>query len=138
MSGPRPTVVAAVSASMGDCDKMAHAGTHPSDSSVYLRTVLARSVTHALVGLEPRRVEVEAHIQGGVEVFALVGRAIAPAQEAKHRVKSGVLAAALEWPKKRLTVNLAPAPRCARRAPATTSRSRWRSWPRRGSSRRSG
>src|SRR3954464_12103194 len=31
-------------------------------------------------------------------------------QEAKHRVKSGVLAAALEWPKKRLTVNLAPAP----------------------------
>ena len=28
--------------------------------------VLARAVTHALVGLEPRKVEVEAHLQLGV------------------------------------------------------------------------
>ena len=35
--------------------------------------MLARSVTHALVGLEPRRVEVEAHIDGGVPGFAIVG-----------------------------------------------------------------
>ncbi len=72
--------------------------------------MLARVLTHALVGLEARRVEVEAHIQGGVEAFALVGMGDRACQEAKHRVKSGVLAAALEWPKKRLTVNLAPAP----------------------------
>jgi magnesium chelatase family protein len=71
--------------------------------------VLARVLTHALVGLEARRVEVEAHIQGGLAGFALVGLGDRACQEAKERVKSGVVAAALEWPRKRLTVNLAPA-----------------------------
>jgi magnesium chelatase family protein len=72
--------------------------------------VLARSVTHALVGLEPRRVEVEAHVDGGLPGFAIVGLADRACQEAKHRVRSGVHSAALEWPgKRRITVNLAPA-----------------------------
>ena len=35
--------------------------------------VLARTVTHALVGLETRRVEVEAHLENGVPGFAIVG-----------------------------------------------------------------
>ena len=39
--------------------------------------MLARAVTHALVGLEPRRVEVEAHLQNGVPSFALVGLGVA-------------------------------------------------------------
>jgi magnesium chelatase family protein len=71
--------------------------------------VLARSVTHALVGLEPRRVEVEAHIDGGVPGFAIVGLADRACAEAKHRVRSGIGSAQLEWPLKRITVNLAPA-----------------------------
>jgi magnesium chelatase family protein len=72
--------------------------------------VLARAVTHALVGLEPRRVEVEAHVDGGLPGFAIVGLADRACQEAKHRVRSGVASAALEWPgTKRITVNLAPA-----------------------------
>jgi magnesium chelatase family protein len=72
--------------------------------------VLARAVTHALVGLEPRRVEVEAHLQLGVPGFAIVGLADRAGQEAKHRVRSGVVSAALEWPlNRRITVNLAPA-----------------------------
>jgi magnesium chelatase family protein len=72
--------------------------------------VLARAVTHALVGLEPRRVEVEAHVDGGLPGFAIVGLADRACQEAKHRVRSGVHSAALEWPgTKRITVNLAPA-----------------------------
>jgi len=37
--------------------------------------VLARTVTHTLVGIDPRRVEVEAHIQGGIPAFAIVGLA---------------------------------------------------------------
>ena len=69
----------------------------------------ARSVTHALVGLEPRRVEVEAHIDGGVPGFAIVGLADRACAEAKHRVRSGIGSAQLEWPLKRITVNLAPA-----------------------------
>jgi magnesium chelatase family protein len=72
--------------------------------------VLARAVTHALVGLEPRRVEVEAHLQPGIPGFAIVGLADRACQEAKHRVRSGIVSASLEWPvNRRITVNLAPA-----------------------------
>jgi magnesium chelatase family protein len=71
--------------------------------------VLARTITYALVGLEPRRVEVEAHLQRGVPAFAIVGLADRACQEAKERVRSGIASAELEWPLRRLTVNLAPA-----------------------------
>src|SRR5947209_16387763 len=71
--------------------------------------MLARTVTHALVGLDPRRVEVEAHIQRGLPAFAIVGLADRACQEAKARVRSSVFAAELDWPGTRITVNLAPA-----------------------------
>ncbi len=72
--------------------------------------MLARTVTHALVGLEPRRVEVEAHLERGVPGFAIVGLADRACSEAKHRVRSGISSAQLEWPlDRRITVNLAPA-----------------------------
>ena len=71
--------------------------------------MLARTVTHALVGIDPRRVEVEAHIQGGLSAFAIVGLADRACQEAKARVRSSVAAAELEWPNTRITINLAPA-----------------------------
>ena len=60
--------------------------------------MLARAVTHALVGLEPQRVEVEAHLERGVPAFAIVGLADRACAEAKHRVRSGVSSALLEWP----------------------------------------
>jgi magnesium chelatase family protein len=71
--------------------------------------VLARTVTHALVGLDARRVEVEAHLQLGMPAFAIVGLADRACQEAKERVRSGIASAELEWPLRRITVNLAPA-----------------------------
>lgn len=71
--------------------------------------MLARAITFALVGLEPRRVEVEAHIQSGVPSFTLVGLVDRACQEAKQRVRSGIKSAELEWPGNRSTVNLAPA-----------------------------
>ena len=71
--------------------------------------MLARAVTFALVGLEPRRVEVEAHIQGGAPSLTIVGLADRACQEAKQRVRSGILSAELEFPDNRVTVNLAPA-----------------------------
>ncbi len=71
--------------------------------------MLARTVTHALVGLDARRVEVEAHLQNGVTAFAIVGLADRACQEAKERVRSGITSAELEWPLRRITVNLAPA-----------------------------
>ena len=71
--------------------------------------MLGRTVTHALVGLEARKVEVEAHLQNGVPALAIVGLADRACQEAKHRVRSGIESAELEWPLRRITVNLAPA-----------------------------
>jgi magnesium chelatase family protein len=71
--------------------------------------VLARAITFALVGLEPRRVEVEVHVRSGVPSFTIVGLADRACQEAKQRVLSGIKSAQLEWPGNKSTVNLAPA-----------------------------
>ena len=71
--------------------------------------MLARAVTHALVGLEPRRVDVEAHVRDGIPGFAIVGLADRACQEARERVRSGISAAELSFPTGRITVNLAPA-----------------------------
>jgi magnesium chelatase family protein len=77
-----------------------------------LRTVdrvLARAITHTLVGLDARTVEVEAHLQRGIPAFAIVGLPDKACQEAKERVRSGIGSAELEFPGRRITVNLAPA-----------------------------
>lgn len=72
--------------------------------------MLARAVTHALVGLEPRRVEVEADVyESGLPAFAIVGLPDRACAEARTRVRSGIHAAELEFPRGRVTVNLAPA-----------------------------
>src|SRR5436190_4596307 len=72
--------------------------------------MLARTVTHTLVGLDPKRVEVEAHLQAGVPAFSIVGLVDRACQEAKERVRSGIASAELEWPsRQRIAVNLAPA-----------------------------
>jgi magnesium chelatase family protein len=72
--------------------------------------VLGRAVTYALVGLEPRRVEVEAHTPRGLPSFSIIGLVDRACQEAKHRVRAGVASALLEWPaERRIIVNLAPA-----------------------------
>jgi magnesium chelatase family protein len=66
-------------------------------------------LTFTFVGIEARRVEVEAHLQRGVPSFTIVGLADRACQEAKERVRSGIASAQLEWPMRRITVNLAPA-----------------------------
>ena len=73
--------------------------------------MLARALTSAVVGLEPRRVEVEAHlVSADLPAFSIVGLADRACQEAKHRVHSGIVNAMLPWPgRNRITVNLAPA-----------------------------
>jgi len=71
--------------------------------------VHARAVTHALVGLEPRRVDVEAKVHDGIPAFAIVGLPDRACAEARTRVRSGIASAELEFPRGRVTVNLAPA-----------------------------
>ncbi len=65
-------------------------------------------MTFALVGLEPRRVEAEAHVYDATPAFTLVGLVDRACQEAKQRVRTSFRAAHLRWPG-RCTVNLAPA-----------------------------
>jgi magnesium chelatase family protein len=63
-----------------------------------------------LVGLETRRVEVQAHIgRGGDAGFFLVGLAATSVKEARERVRSAIKNSGLEYPSTRLAVNLAPA-----------------------------
>jgi len=71
--------------------------------------VLACVLTHAVVGLEARPVEVEAQIRGQQPGFVLVGLGDRACQEAKERVRGGFVSAGLRWPRERLIVNLAPA-----------------------------
>src|SRR5919109_1019376 len=69
----------------------------------------ARTITHALVGLDARRVEVEVSFRLGVPAFTIVGLADRACQEAKHRVRSGIAAAEIRPESAKITVNLAPA-----------------------------
>ncbi|MDQ3822172.1 MAG: hypothetical protein M3321_02895, partial [Actinomycetota bacterium] len=71
--------------------------------------MLARAVTFCLVGLDARRVEVEAHVRNGLPGFTIVGLADRACQEARERVRSGIASAELRWPTGRITINLAPA-----------------------------
>src|SRR3954451_3475116 len=66
-------------------------------------------LTHALVGLDARRVEVEAHVEITAPAFTIVGLADRACQEAKHRVRSGVMSAELQWASAKITVTRAPA-----------------------------
>ena len=62
-----------------------------------------------LAGLEVRRVEVQADIANGEVKFLLVGLATTSVKEARERVRSAIKNSGLEFPQRRLTVNLAPA-----------------------------
>jgi magnesium chelatase family protein len=62
------------------------------------------------VGLEPRRVEVEADVNDqSLPSFVIVGLPDRACAEARQRVRSGIASAELRFPKGRVTVNLAPA-----------------------------
>jgi len=71
--------------------------------------MLARVTTVALEGLEPRRVTVEVDLRSGLPNFTVVGLADRAVREARERVHAAILNAGLEFPARRLTVNLAPA-----------------------------
>ena len=62
-----------------------------------------------LAGLEARLVEVQADSGNGDPHFFLVGLAAMSVKEARERVRSAIRNSGLEFPTRRLTVNLAPA-----------------------------
>tara|TARA_R110002110_G_scaffold65206_4_gene180034 strand:+ start:117314 stop:118831 length:1518 start_codon:yes stop_codon:yes gene_type:complete len=60
-------------------------------------------------GLHAPLVHVEAHLSSGLPQFAIVGLPETAVKESKDRVRSAILQAGCQFPRKRITVNLAPA-----------------------------
>jgi magnesium chelatase family protein len=71
--------------------------------------VLARVVTFAIDGIDPRPVWVEVDIRPGLPTFRVVGLADAAVREARERVHAAILNSGFDFPARRITANLAPA-----------------------------
>jgi magnesium chelatase family protein len=71
--------------------------------------MLASVSTFALEGIACEEVTVEVDVRQGLPVFTLVGLADRAIRESRERVRAALLNSELDFPMKRLTVNLAPA-----------------------------
>jgi magnesium chelatase family protein len=71
--------------------------------------LLAKSLGCTLLGVQARLVEVEVDVSPGVPAFDLVGLPDSPLREARERVRAAIRNSGLEFPLRRITVNLAPA-----------------------------
>ncbi|MEX1037868.1 MAG: ATP-binding protein [Acidimicrobiia bacterium] len=63
----------------------------------------------ALVGGDVRPVRVEAHVGGTTNAFKLSGLPDTALREAKDRVRAAIHSSGIEFPRRELTINLAPA-----------------------------
>jgi magnesium chelatase family protein len=71
--------------------------------------VLANVATFALEGVTSREVTVEADVRQGLPIFTLVGLPDRAIRESRERVRAAIQNSGLEFPQRRITVNLAPA-----------------------------
>ncbi len=70
---------------------------------------LAIMHSRAQIGVEAPAVSVEIHLTNGLPSLTIVGLPETAVRESKDRVRSALLNSALEFPRKRITLNLAPA-----------------------------
>lgn len=70
--------------------------------------MLASVRSATLVGVDGQVVTVEVHVSSGLPAYQIVGLPDAAVRESRERVRAAVLSSMLEWPKTRITVNLAP------------------------------
>jgi magnesium chelatase family protein len=71
--------------------------------------MLARINTAVCEGLSGCRVEVEVSISNGLPYINIVGLAATTVVESKERIRSAMLNSGFDYPRRRITVNLAPA-----------------------------
>jgi magnesium chelatase family protein len=71
--------------------------------------MLACVATFALDGVSSHEVTVEVDVRRGLAAFTLVGLPDRAVRESRERVRAALLNSGLDFPQKRLTVNLAPA-----------------------------
>lgn len=70
--------------------------------------MLAAVRSATLVGVWGHPVSVEVHVAPGLPAFTVVGLPDASCREARDRVRAAIASTGLEWPMRRITVNLAP------------------------------
>ena len=70
---------------------------------------LAIVLSRAQVGVQAPLVRVEVHITGGLPRVSIVGLPETAVKESKDRVRSALMNSGFEFPRRRITVNLAPA-----------------------------
>jgi magnesium chelatase family protein len=71
--------------------------------------VIASIATFAIEGVDSHEVTVEVDVRRGLPIFTLVGLPDRAIRESRERVRAALLNSDLEFPMRRLTVNLAPA-----------------------------
>jgi len=71
--------------------------------------MIGRARAIALTGLAGHAVDVEAHLAAALPAFTIVGLPDASLQESRDRVRAAVASSGLDWPMRRITVNLSPA-----------------------------
>jgi magnesium chelatase family protein len=71
--------------------------------------VLASVLSAVLEGVDGRIVTVEVHVSRGLPGYTVVGLPDAAGRESRERVRAALLSSGIEYPMKRVTVNLAPA-----------------------------
>ncbi|HEX7484338.1 MAG TPA: YifB family Mg chelatase-like AAA ATPase [Candidatus Saccharimonadales bacterium] len=72
-------------------------------------TTVAKVLSAAPLGFEGHLIEVESDATKGLPVLQIVGMADKAISEAKERVKSAIVNSLLDYPTRRITINLAPA-----------------------------
>ncbi len=70
--------------------------------------MVARVMTSAVIGVNGSLVEVETDILNGLPSFTIVGLPDKAVEEARERVRSAIKNSGVDFPVKRITVNLAP------------------------------
>ena len=71
--------------------------------------MLAAVRSATLIGVDGQPVTVEVHVSSGLPAYQVVGLPDAAVRESRERVRAAVLSSGLEWPQRRITVNLANA-----------------------------
>ena len=70
--------------------------------------MLASVASATLLGVDGHVVTVEVHVSSGLPSFTIVGLPDMIVRESRERVRAALLSSGLEWPSRRITVNLAP------------------------------
>lgn len=71
--------------------------------------MLARLITFAIDGVQPRQVWVEVDIRSGLPTFTIVGLGDTAVRESRDRVSAAIQNSGFDFPRTRITANLAPA-----------------------------